>query len=178
MFKESVRQDTRLANSPICLWDYCAERRVRIHNVTPKNLFQLQGINPITATLGLHPDISNICQFSWYQWCYYREETNIQFPYQKELLGRVLGPMKNEGNAMTQAILTSKGTVVPRRSVRPLTTEEIHSPVEAKKRDEFDEKIKSKLGDSLTPLNPNHAIRKLHIIYCCIQLWFIMVSPN
>ena len=37
MFKESVRQDTRLANSPICLWDYCAERRVRIHNVTPKN---------------------------------------------------------------------------------------------------------------------------------------------
>ena len=154
MFKESVRQDTRLANSPICLWDYCAERRARIHNVTPKSLFQLQGINPITATLGLHPDISNICQYSWYEWCYYREESGIQFPYQKQLLGRVLGPMKNEGNAMTQAILTDKGTVVPRRSIRHLTIEEIHSTIEQRKREAFDSKIKEKLGDSLTP-RPN-----------------------
>ena len=86
MFKESVRQDTRLANSPICLWDYCAERRVRIHNVTPKNLFQLQGMNPITATLGLHPDISNICQFSWYQWCYYRKRLASNFLTKRNFL--------------------------------------------------------------------------------------------
>ena len=59
---------------------------------------------------------------------------------------------------MTQAILTIKGTVVPRRSVRHLTTEEIHSPIEEKKRNEFDDKIKSKLGDSLTPLKPNHTV--------------------
>ena len=32
IFKESIRQDMRIANSPLCLWDYCAERRALIHN--------------------------------------------------------------------------------------------------------------------------------------------------
>ena len=39
IFKESARQDMRMANSPMCLWDYCVERRCLIHNVTPKALF-------------------------------------------------------------------------------------------------------------------------------------------
>mmetsp|Transcript_10819 Transcript_10819/g.15255 ORF Transcript_10819/g.15255 Transcript_10819/m.15255 type:complete len:529 (+) Transcript_10819:911-2497(+) len=75
--KEAIRQDMRSTNSPLCLWCYCAQRRVRIHNVIPKDLFQLQGSNPITATLGLQPDISNICQYGWYDWCYFREESDI-----------------------------------------------------------------------------------------------------
>ena len=114
ILKESIRQDMRISNSPLCLWDYCAERRVRIHNVIPKDLSQLQGSNPITTTFGLQPDISNICQFDWCDWCYFREESNIQFPFQKEQLGRVLGPIRNQGNEMTQASLTENGTVVPR----------------------------------------------------------------
>ena len=121
LFKESIRKDLAESNSPLKLWDYCAERRARIHNVTPKDLFQLHGETPIAATLGIQGDISNICQFAWYDWCYYREESNIQFPFQKRQLGRVLGSLKNEGNEMTQAVLTIKGTVIPRRSCTPLT---------------------------------------------------------
>ena len=138
IFKESTRQDMRRANSPMCLWDYCAERRCLIHNVTPKELFQLNGSNPLTLTLGLRGDISSFCQFAWYDWCYYRHETNIQYPYQKESLGRVLGPCKNEGNIMSQYILQRNGKVVPRRSVRPLTISEINSPTEEKLKNEFD----------------------------------------
>ena len=152
IFKESIRQDMRIANSPLCLWDYCAERRALIHNVIPKGLFQLQGSNPITSTFGFQPDISNICQFEWYSWCYFREESNVQFPFQKEQLGRVLGPLRNEGNAMTQAILRINGRVVPRRTVRPLTISEIHSPVEIKKREEFDKSITKLLGNCKEPL--------------------------
>ena len=116
IFKESIRQDLRRTNSPLCLWDYCAERRCMIHNVTPKSLFQLQGRNPITATLGERGDISNICQFDWYDWCYYRHESHVKFPFQKESLGRVLGPCRNEGNEMAQNVLQRNGTIVPRRS--------------------------------------------------------------
>ena len=152
IFKESIRQDMRIANSPLCLWDYCAERRALIHNVIPKGLFQLQGSNPITSTFGFQPDISNICQFEWYSWCYFREESNVQFPFQKEQLGRVLGPLRNEGNAMTQAILRINGRVVPRRTVRPLTVSEIQSPVEIKKREEFDKSITKLLGNCKEPL--------------------------
>ena len=148
-FKESIRQDIRKSNSPMCLWDYCGERRMLIHNVTPKNLFQLNGSNPTTSTFGTQPDISSICQFDWYQWCYARQETNTQFPFQKEILGRVLGPCKNEGNEMTQNILLQNGKIVPRRTCRPLTRAEWNSEPERKMRDAFDNEIKMKLGDSI-----------------------------
>ena len=39
--KESVRKDMRDSDSPIILWDYFAERRVRINNIAERKLFQL-----------------------------------------------------------------------------------------------------------------------------------------
>ena len=149
-FKEAVRNDLRRSNAPMALWDYCAERRALIHNVLPKELFQLNGSNPTAMTLGVQPDISNLCQYDWYDWCYYRHESNSDWPHQKESVGRVLGPFKNKGNEMAQAILQMNGTVVPRRSTRPLTQAEIHSPVEKAMRERFDKEIKSTLGDSIT----------------------------
>ena len=103
------------------LWDYCAQRRALIHNLTPKDLFQTDNQTPFEYQFGVQGDISNLCNFDWYDWCYYREESDHLFPKQKELLGRVLGPSKNEGNQMAQNILTVHGTVVPRRSLRRLT---------------------------------------------------------
>ena len=151
LLKESVRKDLRATNCPMVLWDFCIERRAKIHNLTPRNLFQLQGESPQTATFGVPGDISNLCNFTWYEWCYFREESNHKFPYPKEYLGRVLGPMKNEGNEMAQAILNAKGNVLPRRSVRHLTEAELHNEVEVKKRAAFDKRILARLGDSLSP---------------------------
>ena len=132
------------------LWDYCAECRARIHNVIPCDLFQLNGNNPVTSTFGNQADISNLCIFGWYEWCYFREGGHVQFPFQHRKLGRVLGPMKNEGNAMTQAVLTITGHVVPRRTCSPLTISEIHSTSEKNKRDKFDAEILRIYGDSMT----------------------------
>mmetsp|Transcript_10819 Transcript_10819/g.15256 ORF Transcript_10819/g.15256 Transcript_10819/m.15256 type:complete len:380 (+) Transcript_10819:2561-3700(+) len=56
---------------------------------------------------------------------------------------------------MTQAILRENGTVVPRRTLCPLTTEELHSPIEERKRQAFDNDIKIKLGDSLHHVQPD-----------------------
>ena len=150
LFKESTRKDLRVSNSPMVLWDYCLERRARIHNVTPRDLFQLNGNTPVAATFGKQGDISNICQFGWYDWCYYRDDGVMAYPNQKEKLGRILGPTKNEGNEMVQAVLNSKGIVVPRRTVRRLTVAEMNSNSEQKKRDMFDAFIRSKLGDSIS----------------------------
>ena len=125
------------------LWDYCAQRRALIHNLTPRNLFQLEQQTPYQITTGAQGDISNLCRFAWYDWCYYKEESEKAtiFPNQKESLGRILGPSKNEGNEMAQWVLTRKGTVVPRRSCRCLTQEELDSPLETKKRDTFDKSL-------------------------------------
>jgi hypothetical protein len=85
---------------------------VKINDLTTRNLFQLHGTNPYTVLTGSEGDISNLCQFGWYEWCYYRENTN-KFPFNKEVLGRVLGPAKGEGNEMAQWILKANGNVVP-----------------------------------------------------------------
>ena len=49
---------------------------------------------------------------------------------------------------MAQWILKPNGSVVPRRTVRPLRTEEVHSPIEIKKREIFDALIRQELGNS------------------------------
>ena len=56
---------------------------------------------------------------------------------------------------MSQYVLTSKGTVVPRRTLRPLRTDEKVSEVEKRKRRIFDDLIQAKLGDAMTtPTKP------------------------
>ena len=58
--KEAVRKDIRLMGSPLALWDYAAERRAVVLLLTVRDLFQLQGSNPYTATFGEEGGISNL----------------------------------------------------------------------------------------------------------------------
>ena len=81
--------------------------------MTTKNIFQLQGQTPGFTVTGEVSNISNICQFDWYEWAYYREGS-APFPMPREVLGRVLGPAKGEGNEMAQWVLKANGNVVPR----------------------------------------------------------------
>ena len=92
--------------------------------MTARDLFQLQGRNPNTVTFGEEGGISNLCKFGWYEWIYFYDNSSIsQFPFPKAMLGRCLGPAKDEGNETTQWILKQNGGVVPRRTVPKLTSE-------------------------------------------------------
>ena len=73
--KEAIRKDMRDANSPMLFWNYCLERRAQIHNLTAKSNFKLHGSNAHTVTTGEEGDISSLCQFGWYEWCYFHEHT-------------------------------------------------------------------------------------------------------
>ena len=119
-----------------------------IHNLVPLPLFQNNGLTPHAVTFGESGDISNICNFGYYEWVYYRDHGS--FLENKEKLGRILGPLRNEGNEMAQAVVTSKATVVPRRTMRKLTSSELTSESEKIKRSSIDKKIKAALEDSMT----------------------------
>ena len=69
------------------------------------------------------------------------------------MLGRCLGPAKNEGNEMMQWILKKNGGVVLRRTVRKLTSKMLASSneIEKAKRYAFDIDIRRKLGNSFSP---------------------------
>jgi len=77
---------------------------------------------------------------------YYRDPGS--FPENREKLGRVLGPIANEGNEMAQAVLNAKGKVIPRQTIRKLLKNEIHSETEKRKRSLFDDLILKRLEDS------------------------------
>ena len=100
------------------------ERRALIFQITAKKLVQLNGTNPHTTTFGTDADISNLCQFGWYEWVYFREAF-ASFPFQKEQLGQCLGLAKNEVNEMAQWVLKDNGKVLPPRTLRRLSTAEL-----------------------------------------------------
>ena len=121
-------------------------------NLATKNMFQLEGYNPYMETLGEMGDMSKLCQFGWYEWVYFRQNT-ASFPYQKDELGRYLGPTKNESNEMSQSILQKNGQIVPQRTPRQLIREDhlATHEAEANKCASFDAAIKEDLGDPITP---------------------------
>jgi hypothetical protein len=80
LIKEAVQKDMKDSNCPLTFWDYCAERRARINNLTTKSMFTLHGLNAHTATTGDGGDISNICRYGWYKWCYFRENIETSSP--------------------------------------------------------------------------------------------------
>ena len=114
--------------------------------MTAKNLFQLQGKNVHTETYGEQGDISNICQFRWYEWVYVRYGSE-PFPLTTEVLGHFLRPAKNEVNEMAQWVLKINGQVIPRISLRKLRPDELANESEIAKRAAFDASIKIKHGE-------------------------------
>eukprot|EP00957_Ditylum_brightwellii_P042611 3226457-Ditylum_brightwellii.AAC.1 len=55
----------------------------------------------------------------------------MSFPFNKEILGHVLGPAKGEGNEMEQWVLKGNGNVVPRLTLRSLKVEELNSKLKS-----------------------------------------------
>ena len=72
---------------PERLWDYCAElqAKIRCHKAhdTPTLNFQVPK-NVVTVNTA---DISELVEFGWYQWIYYRDATTY-FPLSEEELGK------------------------------------------------------------------------------------------
>ena len=91
--KTSIQKDLRESDAPMVFWDLCAERRMRINNLTSRTLFQLQGQNPHLANFGEEGDIYNVCQFKWYEWAYAIDGAD-KLPNQAQLLCQVLGTTK------------------------------------------------------------------------------------
>ena len=86
LMKEAVRKDMREVDLPLPFWDYCLERRVQIYNLMARDHIKIRGIMPHIATTGVEGDISNLCQYKWYDWCHNREHT-AKFHTTKKSLG-------------------------------------------------------------------------------------------
>ncbi len=161
--------------SPRVLWDHCIELEALIHSSTSNNAYMTNGKVPETIMTGSTANISHICEFGWYDWVMFQDNLP-NFPDNKLILGRYLGPATDVGSALTAKILKSNGQTVCRSTLWHLTNEETQCPIHLEMRRVFDETVASHLGpiatdqdfpaEDLTPdfdhydddhdLNPDH----------------------
>ena len=80
MIKEVVRKDMKDSDWPLAFWDYCVERQAQIDNLKDKRTFSLHKANVYTSLTVKEGDISNLFQYKWYDWCYYRDHKK-HFPF-------------------------------------------------------------------------------------------------
>lgn len=153
MVKNESKTDMFESDSPQVLWCYCVERRCEIIRSVARNNHLLQGQVPETKMTGRICDISHISEFGWYEWCIYLQQ-EIPFPVQERRLGRVLGPATNKGNIMSQHVLTINGDVLTIQTLRRLTAGELARDSMMEKMKKFDDAIRKRLGDSLSPPSP------------------------
>ena len=118
--------------------------------MTAKRTSTLHGANAYTSLTGKEGGISNLCQYKWYDWCYYREQKE-RFPFNREVLEQVLGPATGAGNEIAQWILKSNVYVVPRWTLRPLHVDDLHSSEEQKKQNIFVALIERRWNTSTNP---------------------------
>ena len=146
--KRAVRRAMKKSDCPAKLWDYCAELQAKIRCHTAHDIPTLNGQVPETVVTGNTADISELVEFGWYEWIYYRDATG-SFPLPEEELGRYLGPSENVGSKMSMWSLKGNGKVVSRTTLRTLSESELASETEKEKRKVFTIAVNQKLGMSL-----------------------------
>ena len=82
--------------------------------------FDLDHQTPETKMHGMSADISDICEFEFYEWVMFND-SQANFPETKFHMGRWLGPAVDVESALTYKILKSNVQVVPCSTIRHLT---------------------------------------------------------
>ena len=126
ILKEKVLREMKQSKSPMKLWDYCVEWSAKVLSSIAHEHYQLEGMTPKSKLTGQPTDISNLCEFGWYEWVQFRYDNN-QFSEPHEHLGRCLGPAEHAGKVMSQWVMNKNGNVLPIQTLRKLRDDEISS---------------------------------------------------
>ena len=81
--KITARRAMNKSVFPVRLWYYCAELKEKIRCHTAHDIPTLNCQVPETVVVGNTEDISELVEFGWYQWLYYRYATT-SFPLPEE----------------------------------------------------------------------------------------------
>ena len=118
--KRGLTRKTLKRNVPKELWYHCPELESRIRSATTLPRFDLDHQTPEAKMHGMSADISDICEFEFYEWFMFND-SKATFPETKFHVVRWLGPAVDVGSNLTYKILKSNGQVVPRSTIRHLT---------------------------------------------------------
>jgi hypothetical protein len=130
--------------APHVLWDHCLLLMSEIRTHTALDLPTLDGDTPHTRLTGDTPDISHLCEFTWYGNVWYIEPIDKM---ENRKLAKYLGPSHDVGSAMCMKLLLKTGREINRTSVIPLSIEDKNSDTCKERIKEFDRQLKESLGN-------------------------------
>ena len=111
--------------------------------------YELQGEVPKTIMIEQTVDISNICEYDWYEWVMLRDNTT-SYPDDKQTLGRYLGPATDVGSTMCYKILKADGQIACCTTFRYLTFSDRADLEHENLRIYFDTHITDRMGAAPT----------------------------
>ena len=126
--KKMIRRALNSSRSPKKLWDHCMELQSFVKSHTALDMWQLKGQIPQTLMTGQTADKSQFFELEWYEWVMFHDPAAIEFPEDKLILGKWLGPLIDIGLAMTGKILKSNRNTRHVSTYRSLTKEEEEDP--------------------------------------------------
>jgi hypothetical protein len=150
--KQGVSYKMFKTGAPKCLWDHCIELEGLICFHTANDIYATGKEVPETIMKGGTADISQICEFAWYDWVMFCNTiSTIAFPDKKMTLARYLGPAIDIVLALTAKILKQNSQYVCCLTPCHLTPEETLCGVQIAARLHFDSMIPEHIGPKSVP---------------------------
>jgi len=145
--KKGANRAGRQMNSPKLLWDFCIEWVAAIRCLTAHDIPGLGDRVPEEQITGHMPDISEYCQFDWYQLVWYHDYQN--FPDSPKRLAKWARVAHDVGGPMCFWLIPKSCIPIACTSVSLLTEDEAASPAIQKLAEALDAAIDKKIGDSV-----------------------------
>ena len=125
------------------LWDYGLNWVSDIIQRTAGSAGSLNYCTPPEELAGETPDILEYLEFSFYNWCWYNDNSGIG----KNKLGKYLGVSFRVGSLMSYWVLTANGTVVSRTTVSRVTNIKDQTDENKTSITKLDKEIQERLND-------------------------------
>ena len=111
------------SGTPKRLWDDCLKLESYKRSNPAHSIYKLDEIVPETIMSGKMSDISQFCEFEWFEWVMFWDKT-APYPNDHFRLGRYLGSSIDIGPALMAKITEENGHVLHRSLYQVLTQEE------------------------------------------------------
>lgn len=144
--KRFIRKKIRSKGAPKRAWAYCGRWAAALRRLTALDIPSLNGRTSVENVIGSTPDITAYILFDWYDLVYFHEPT-ASFPFEKRVLGRLLGVADNCEDVLAYYVMSKSGIAVIRKSVWGVPPEDYSTDAFKADQIELDEAINKRYGD-------------------------------
>lgn len=143
--RKRTNNKLRTKRAPRRLWDYCAKHQAKLRQFLPRQ--SLKGRTAYEQVTGKTPDISEYCDFDFYDLVWYHAGNHHDFSNDTRALGRWLGVSHRIGSDMCYWILTVTGQIISESTVQHVTRDDLVDQEISDQVEKFNDAVNERLND-------------------------------